>query len=49
MEAQSEYVHAARSVFARLGADLHAQSERIDKISASELRRKFIESALLVG
>ncbi len=30
------------------GTDLHAQSV-INKISASELRRKFIKSALLVG
>ncbi len=36
-------------VFARLGADLHAQSVLIDKISASELTRTFIGSALLVG
>ncbi len=36
-------------VFARLAPDLYAQSVIIDKISASELRRKFIKSALLVG
>ncbi len=31
------------------GADLYAQSVIINKISASELSRKFIKSALLVG
>ena len=31
------------------GADLHAQSVLIDRISASEFSRKFIKSALLVG
>ncbi len=36
-------------VFARLAPDLCAQSVLISKISASELRRKFIKSALLVG
>ena len=36
-------------VFAMFGADLHAQSVIIDKISVSELRRKFIKSASLVG
>ena len=36
-------------VFASSSTDLHAQSALIDKISASELRRKFIKSALLVG
>ena len=49
MEAQSEYVTRCTHVFARLGTDSHAQSVLIDKISASELRRKFIKSALLVG
>ena len=29
--------------------DLHAQSVLVNKISASELRRKFIKGALLVG
>ena len=42
---QNEYVH----VFARLGADLHARSVLVDKISVSKLSRKFIEIALLVG
>ncbi len=36
-------------VFARLGADLYAQSVIINKISASELSRMFIKSALSVG
>ena len=36
-------------VFCTLGADLHAQSALANKISASELSRKFIMSALLVG
>ncbi len=36
-------------VFARLAPDLHAQSVISNKISASELRRNFIKSALLVG
>ncbi len=35
--------------FCTLGADLHAQSALSNKIFASELTRKFIKSALLVG
>ncbi len=35
--------------FCTFGADLHAQSVLINKISASEISRKFINSALLVG
>ena len=35
--------------FCMLGADLHAQLVLINKISASELSRKFIKGALLVG
>ena len=35
--------------FARLGANLHAQSVISNKISASEPSRKFIKSALSVG
>ena len=35
-------------VFARLDVDLYAQSVLIIKISASELSRKFIKSALLL-
>ncbi len=48
MEAQSECLHVAY-MFLTFGADLHAQSVLINKISASELRQKFIKSALLVG
>ena len=33
-------------VFASFGADLHAQSMLINKISASELGRKFVKSGL---
>ena len=36
-------------VFCKIGADLHAQSVISNKISASELSRKLIKSALLVG
>ncbi len=35
--------------FCRFGADLHARWVLINKISASELTRKFIKSASLVG
>ena len=35
--------------FCTFGTDLYAQLVPINKISASELRRKFIKSALLVG
>ena len=49
MEAQSEHVSIAHAVSQRLAPDLHAQSVLADKIPASELRRKFIKSALLVG
>ena len=42
-------VHIAYNVFVRFGTDLHAQSVLIDKVSASELRRKFIKVALSVG
>ena len=42
MEAQSEYVNIAYMFFARLGADSYAHSVLTDKISASELRRKFV-------
>ncbi len=45
MEAQSEYVHVAHT----FGTNLHAQSVLINKISASELSREFIKTALLVG
>ncbi len=36
-------------VFARLALDLYTHSAISNKISASELTRKFIKSALLVG
>ncbi len=49
MEAQSEYVRVAHTFFAHFSADLYAQSVISYKISASELRRKFIKSASLVG
>ncbi len=49
MEAQLEYVHVACTLFSRLAPDLRAQSVLSNKISALELRRKFIKSALLVG
>ena len=47
--AQSEYVHVAYTFYAHLAPDLYAQSVVSNKISASELSRKFIKSALLVG
>ena len=46
---RSEYAHVAHTFFCTLGADLYAQSVLINKISASELSRKLIKSALLVG
>ena len=49
MEAQSEHGTRCTCVFTRLGANLHAQSALINKISASELGRKLAKSALLVG
>ncbi len=49
MEAQLEYIHIADTFFCTLGTDLYAQSVIINKISESELSRKFIKSALLVG
>ncbi len=48
-ETQFEYVTRCIHVFARLVADSFAQSVLSNKISASELSRKFIKSALLVG
>ena len=42
------YTHCIH-VFARFGADLPAQSVLSNEISASELSRKLIKSALLVG
>ncbi len=51
MEAQLEYVvHVAYTfLFCTFGADLHAQSVLINKMSALELSGKFIKTALLVG
>ncbi len=49
MEARPEYVDIAYLLFARLAPICDARSVLINKISASELRRKFIKSALLVG
>ena len=49
IEAQSEYVHIACTFFAHLAPSLYAQSMPINKISAAELSRKSIKSALLVG
>ncbi len=48
-EAQLEYIHIAYTCFCTFGTDLPAQSVLINEISASELSRKFIKSALLVG
>ncbi len=42
------YTHCIH-VFCTFGADLYPQSVLIDKMSASELSRKFVKSALLVG
>ena len=42
-------VRVAHTFFARFRVDSYAQSVLIDEISASELSRKFIKSALLVG
>ncbi len=49
MEAQSEHICIAYTCFCTFPTDLYAQSVIINKISASELSRKFIKSALLVG
>ncbi len=45
----SRSTHTLHTHFCTFGADLCAQSVLSNKISASELRRKFIKSALLVG
>ncbi len=47
--ALSEYVYTLRTCFCTFDTHLHAQSVFINKLSASELSRKFIESVLLVG
>ena len=49
MDARLERTHIAYTFFCTLGAELCAQPALISKISASELGRKFIKSALLVG
>ncbi len=45
----SRNMYALHARFCTFDADLHAQSALRNKISASDLSRKFIESALLVG
>ncbi len=42
-------IYALHTRFRMFGADLYAQSVIVNKLSASELIRKFIKSALLVG
>ncbi len=49
MEAQSNIVHILDTQILHFCAISAAQSVIINKISASELSRKFIKSALLVG
>ncbi len=49
MEAQLKYTYTLHKLFFTFGADLYAKLVLINKISASELSRKFIKSALLVG
>ena len=49
MEAQSEHVRVAYTFFARLAPTCMLSRCLITKISASELRRKLIKSALSVG
>ena len=49
MEAQSEYVHVAHTFWHVLAPTCMLSRCLSTKISASELRRKFIKSALLVG
>ena len=41
--------YASHTRFCTFGADLHAQSVPINEISASDLSRKFIATALLAG
>ncbi len=43
------YLRTLAARFCTFGANLHAQSVLINKISASEFSRKIIKSALLVG
>ncbi len=49
MKAQMECIHIAYMFFCSFDANLYTQSMLINKISASQLSRKFIKSALLVG
>ena len=49
MEAQSEYAHVACTSCALLAPISHAQPVLVDRVSASELGRKSIKSALSVG
>ena len=51
MEAQLDYryTHCTHVFFCMFGSDLYAQSVLINKISESELSRKFTKSVLLVG
>ena len=49
MEAQSEHARVAYTFFARLEPTCMLGRCLLTKLSASELRRKFIKSALLVG
>ncbi len=42
-------MYTLHTPFCKFGTDLYAQSVLISKISASELSRKFIGTALLVG
>ena len=55
MGAQLEYVYIYiptyrwHTCFCKFGADLHAQSVLIDKMSAPELSREFTKSAFVVG
>ena len=42
-------MYTLRTCFRTFGTDLHAPSMLIDKISASELKRMLVKSALLVG
>ena len=43
------YMYTLHTHFCTFGANLYGQSVLINKIPASELSRKFVKSALLVG
>ncbi len=49
MKAHLEYIHVAHMFFACLAPICMLSRCFIDKISASELRQKFIKGALLAG